>query len=367
MDIKYGLAGVVIDQTAISKVMPEINSLTYRGYPVQELAAKCSFEEVAYLLFYGELPNKQELQEFCELEKQKRALSPQLKKLLELMPKTAHPMDLLRTVVSYIGCEQNSLVDNKNQALELLAILPSALGFFYRKRKGLKVNNPDASLCYIDNFFQLCFSELPEEAIKKAFNTSLILYAEHTFNASTFAARVITSTQSDIYSAITGAIACLKGPLHGGANEAVMHTMLEIGEPEKAADWLNEALEQKKKIMGFGHRVYRQGDSRVPSMKEAFLEVAAIKDGKKWVQIYQILEELMIEKKKIHPNLDFPAGPTYYLMGFDIDFFTPIFVMSRVTGWIAHIFEQQENNKLIRPSSHYIGKETRAVPELSAR
>ncbi len=195
----------------------------------------------------------------------------------------------------------------------------------------------------------------------QAFEVSLILYAEHSFNASTFAARVVTSTLSDIYSAVTAAIGALKGPLHGGANEAVMHDMLEIGDPDLAEPWLRNKLSHKEKVMGFGHRVYKNGDSRVPTMKKAFLDIAAATDGQRWVRIYDILERTMHETTGIKPNLDFPTGPAYYLLGFDIETFTPIFVLSRITGWTAHIIEQSESNTLIRPLSEYIGVPQRTV------
>ena len=372
MDIKYGLAGVIADETAVSKVMPDTNSLTYRGYAVQDLASKCSFEEVAYLLIKGKLPSKTELHDFCELEKQNRLLSPELTQLLTFLPAKAHPMDIVRSAVSFMGTEDHSQEDNYQKAVGLLATVPTAIGFFVRRRKGLEPIMPNISLSYIDNFFHLVFNEEPKKEVYDAFKVSLILYAEHSFNASTFAARVITSTISDVYSAITGAIACLKGSLHGGANEEVMKTMLKIKDPSLAEDWILRALENKEKIMGFGHRIYRKGDSRVPTMQDAFFKVAEAKEkegkeGKKWVEIYQILEKIMITKKNIHPNLDFPTGPAYYLMGFDIDIFTPIFVMSRLTGWLAHIFEQQANNKLIRPSSAYIGEEQRPVTLIEER
>ena len=368
MDIKYGLSGVTVDQTSISQVIPEKNSLAYRGYLIQDLVEQCCFEEVAYLLLNKKLPNETELEEFREKEKNNRYLSSDLIQLLDLLPIETNPMDVLRTAISYLGCSKNSESENREHcSLELLSTTPTILGALYRKRKGLKRIDPNQSLGFVDNFFHLCFGTTPEVEIAKAFNASLILYAEHSFNASTFTARVITSTRSDIYSAIVGAIGCLKGYLHGGANEAVMHTMLEIGDPKRAANWLINALEQKKKIMGFGHRIYRLGDSRVPSMKQYFFNVAQLKNGKKWVDIYEILEQLMIEKKNIYPNLDFPTGPMYYLMGFDIDFFTPIFVMSRITGWMAHVFEQQRNNKLIRPLSHYIGEQIRSIPPIEQR
>ncbi len=244
----------------------------------------------------------------------------------------------------------------------MMARLPTVVALDYRRRHDLPRIAPDPGLTFSENFFHMCFGEVPEVEIVRALDVSLILYAEHSFNASTFTARVVTSTLSDIYSAVTAAIGALKGPLHGGANEAVMDMMLEIGDPALAADWLRGALADRRKVMGFGHRVYRNGDSRVPTMRAAFAQVAARRDGQRWVAMYDELERTMIELKAIHPNLDFPAGPTYHLMGFDIPMFTPIFVMSRITGWTAHIIEQMESNSLIRPLSLYEGRAQREVP-----
>ena len=213
----------------------------------------------------------------------------------------------------------------------------------------------------------MCFGKVPSKEIVKAFDVSLILYAEHSFNVSTFTARTITSSLSDIHGAITGAIASLKGPLHGGANEEVMHMMNKIKKPENALKWINKALKNKDVVMGFGHRVYKRGDSRVPTMEKYFKKVASIKKDKKFVKIYDIVKNVMIERKNIHPNVDYPTGPTYHLMGFDTDFFTPIFVISRITGWSAHIMEQHAANKLIRPLSKYKGQEHRRVMLLNQR
>jgi 2-methylcitrate synthase len=225
----------------------------------------------------------------------------------------------------------------------------------------------DFSLGLSENFFNLCFNKIPSAEIIKAFNVSLILYAEHGFNCSTFTSRVITSAQADLYGAVTGAIAALKGPLHGGANEKVMHMMKEIGEPSNAKNWLLSKLENKEKVMGFGHRVYYKGDSRVPVMKKYTELLSEEKEERKWMEIYNVLEETMVGEKNIFPNLDFPAGPAYYLMGFDIDMFTPIFVMARITGWSAHIIEQTENNRIIRPLCQYIGEKNRAIKPINER
>ena len=213
----------------------------------------------------------------------------------------------------------------------------------------------------------MCFGKVPQKEIVKAFDVSLILYAEHSFNVSTFTARTITSSLSDIHGAITGAIASLKGPLHGGANEEVMHMMNKIKSPKNALKWINNALAKKEVVMGFGHRVYKSGDSRVPTMRKYFAKVAKIKKDKKFEKIYDIIEKVMIDKKNIHPNVDYPTGPTYHLMGFDTDFFTPIFVISRITGWSAHIMEQHAANKLIRPLASYKGNKHRKVLQLNQR
>ena len=371
-DIKKGLMGVTVDETSISKVMPEINSLTYRGYAAQDLCANCKFEEVAYLILNGELPNKKQLKEFEKQEKKERTISKALVEAIKKIPKKAHPMDVARTAVSIMGLEDketrnNSPKANMRKVMRIFAKTPVALAAFYRTRKGKKIILPKKKLSFSENFFHMCFGKVPNKDIVKAFDVSLILYAEHSFNVSTFTARTITSSLSDIHGAITGAIASLKGPLHGGANEEVMHMMDKIKKPENALKWINKALDNKDVVMGFGHRVYKSGDSRVPTMREYFGKVAKIKKDKKFEKIYDIVEKVMIDRKNIHPNVDYPTGPTYHLMGFDTDFFTPIFVISRITGWSAHIFEQYASNRLIRPLAAYNGSKHRHVKSLNKR
>ncbi len=371
-EIKKGLLGIVVDETEVSKVMPEINSLTYRGYAAQDLCAKCKFEEVAYLILNGELPNKKQLKNFEKQERKERKLSKTLLEDIKKFPKKAHPMDVARTVVSIMGLEDKETKDNSPKAnmrkvMRIFAKTPVALAAFYRVRKGKKIIPPKNNLSFSENFFNMCFGKVPNKDIVKAFDVSLILYAEHSFNVSTFTARTITSSLSDIHGAITGAIASLKGPLHGGANEEVMHMMNKIKKPENALNWINKALDNKDVVMGFGHRVYKSGDSRVPTMREYFGKVAKIKKDKKFEKIYDIVEKVMIERKNIHPNVDYPTGPTYHLMGFDTDFFTPIFVISRITGWSAHIIEQHAANKLIRPLASYKGNQHRKVVQLNQR
>ncbi|MES2745313.1 MAG: bifunctional 2-methylcitrate synthase/citrate synthase [Bdellovibrionota bacterium] len=372
MNVKRGLEGAVIDTTSVSKVNPDTNSLIYRGYPVQDLAENCTFEEVAYLLFHSELPNAKQLEAFKAKERSYRPASQMIINAISALPKACHPMDSIRTGVSLMGCEDTRIWDsspevNLDKAMQLLSRIPTIVAADYRFKKGLKPIAPKPEFSIAENFFHMCFDKVPTKEIVRAFDVSLILYAEHSFNASTFTARVVSSTQSDIYSATVAGIGALKGPLHGGANEQVMHMMLEIEDPAKAKDWMLDALASKKKVMGFGHRVYKSGDSRVPTMKKYAQVMADATKEQKWMKMYDALENVMVEKKKIYPNLDFPAGPAYYMMGFEIDFFTPIFVMARTTGWSAHVMEQTANNRIIRPLSEYIGSEQRKVVPLSER
>ncbi len=366
VNVKKGLEGVIADTTSVSKVMPETQSLVYRGYPVQQLAEKCSFEQVAYLLWNSELPNDSELKTFKESERKYRTISNDLIDVIKKFPKNAHPMDTIRTGISFLGMEDprtfdNSDSANRDKALKMLAAIPTIIAADYRARNGKEIIPPKMDLGFSENFFHMCFGEVPREEVVKAFEVSLVLYAEHGFNASTFTTRVITSTTSDMYSAVVGGIGALKGPLHGGANEQVMHMLKEIDDPKIAAQWMRDALAQKKKVMGFGHRVYRTGDSRVPTMKKYSAGLGALLGQEKWQQISDALEDVMVGEKKIYPNLDFPAGPAYYLMGFDIDMFTPIFVMSRITGWTAHIMEQAADNRIIRPLCQYVGPSERSL------
>jgi len=371
-EIKKGLLGIVVDETTISQVMPDINSLTYRGYAVQDLCEKCSFEEVAYLVLNGDLPKKKELKKFKKQLEENRNITINLREIVKHMPKRSHPMDVTRTIVSVLGLEDKETNDNSSQAnmrkaIRIFAKVPTAIAAFFRARKGKNVIPPKKNLSFSENFFYMCFGKVPNKEIVKAFDVSLILYAEHSFNVSTFTARTITSSLSDIHGAITGAIASLKGPLHGGANEEVMHMMNKIKKPENALKWINKTLDKKEVVMGFGHRVYKKGDSRVPTMEKYFKKVSKVKLDKKFIKIYEIVKKVMIDRKNIHPNVDYPTGPTYHLMGFDTDFFTPIFVISRITGWSAHIMEQHTANKLIRPLSKYSGPEHRKVMLLNQR
>ncbi len=363
--ISKGLEGIIVDETRISKVIPETSQLLYRGYSVADLVQKYSFEDIVYLLWEGELPTEKEKEQFSKKEKKKR---PYLDKdcivLLESM-KDSHPMDVLRTMISYWGAKgfswDETSEERKDKALRFLAAAPIFIAAHYRLRKKLNPISPDTKLSFSENFLKMCFEHISSPEMVDLFDKTIILYAEHGFNASTFTARVIASTTSDVGSAVTGAIGALKGPLHGGANEKVMEMMKEIEEPKKARDWILKALKEKRKIMGFGHRVYKKQDSRVAAMYECAKKMAEIKGEEKWIEIYDILVQTMQEEKNIYPNLDLPAGPAYYLMGFDIDMFTPLFVMSRISGWCAHIIEQRDNNRIIRPLSSYKGPEQRQV------
>jgi len=372
VDIKKGLAGVTVDVTAISKVNPDTNSLLYRGYPVQELAATQPFEAVAHLLWYGELPTAAELAEFEAFERANRALDDDVKTVIDLLPLEAHPMDVLRTAVSAMGAGDPKAFDTSREAdlakaKLLLAMIPAMVAYDQRRRHGQDVVPPRDDLGYSANFLWMTFGEEPDPVAVHAFNVSMILYAEHSFNASTFTARVIASTTADLHSAVVGAIGALKGPLHGGANEAVMETLDEIGSPENVVPWLDAALAEKRKIMGFGHRVYKHGDSRVPTMKAALDELVehAVLTGHPEASglaaLYEALEREFVARKGIYPNLDYPSGPAYRLMGFDTLTFTPLFVASRVVGWTAHVMEQAASNALIRPLSAYVGVEERHV------
>jgi 2-methylcitrate synthase len=372
VEIKKGLVGVIADETKVSEVMPDINSLTYRGYAVQDLAEACVFEEVAYLLLNGELPNKSQLAKFQEEERSNREISSNLKKVIQNYPKNAHPMDTTRTSVSHLGLEDseastNTIEANYNKFIKIFAKTPTTVAANFRTRKGLDIIDANKDLSFSENFFHMCFGKVPSKDVVKAFDVSLILYAEHSFNASTFTSRVITSTLADIHSAIVGGISALKGPLHGGANEVVMKMFFDIKEPENAEKYILNKIKNKDLIIGFGHRVYKKGDSRVPTMTKYYYKTAEFYKNEKFPKISKILEETMIKEKNIFPNLDFPSGPTYYLMGFDVDFFTPIFVIARITGWSAHINEQLKNNRLIRPLSKYTGSLHRKVKYIEQR
>ncbi len=371
-EIRKGLEGVVVDETRISKVIADKQYLTYRGYPVPDLADQCRFEEVAYLLWNGDLPNQKQLDEFSTTERAARKISKNIQDIIHKFPKDAHPMRMMQTAIAALGMEDidaESMDEaaNRRKAMRLLAQIPTMLAACLRHSKGEEFIGPCPDRSIAANFFHMVFGQTPSGTIVKAYDASLTLYAEHGFNASTFTARTIASSLADLHSACSGAVGSLKGPLHGGANEAVMHMLLDVESEDKAEAWMMDAFKTKRKVMGFGHRLYKKGDSRVPTMKKYRDQVAKATGNEKWVKISDVLERVMIREKDIYPNLDFPAGPAYYMMDLPIPFFTPIFVASRITGWTAHLFEQYAANRLIRPSSHYTGEAERAVMPLEKR
>ena len=327
------------------------------------------------MIWNGDLPNAGALDAFNAMEKAERGLSSDMMSLMGMLNRKAHPMDTLRTAISFLGQEDETTDDSSpaglyEKSIRLFAKIPQVVAADFRLRNGKEPIDPDKDLAFSENFFHMCFGEVPAPEIIKCFDISMTLYAEHSFNASTFTARTIASSTSDIYSACTGAVGSLKGPLHGGANEAVMHMLKEVGSPDNAREWMLDALTNKKKIMGFGHRVYRSGDSRVPTMTDAYkkmVDVIDTEEAKAMWEMSRLLDETMVSEKGIYPNLDFPAGPSYYLMGFEIPMFTPIFVISRITGWTAHVAEQLANNKLVRPLSNYTGEAQREVLAIGER
>ena len=362
-----GLEGVVVDSSSISCLLPETRSLIYRGYPIGELVSNKTYSEIVLLVWNGELPSEKEVQEFEKtLQKNFLELEPQIKKILEVVQTltNAHPMDALRTAVSLLGSSSQNTWNKNSQdirekGLQIMALTPIVITAHYRFKKGMDYLLPKKEGSLAENFLYMYYGKDPSDLFVKAFDRSLSLYAEHGFNASTFAARAITSTTSDVFSAICGAIGSLKGPLHGGANEQVMYMMQEIGDVSKVEEYLAQAIQEKRKIMGFGHRVYKQGDARVPHMYECAQMVAEEYKDDKWLKMYTLIKDTMEKTKGLKPNVDFPAGPAYYMMGIDIPLYTPIFAMARMAGWIAHIIEQSENNRIIRPMSEYSGPEKR--------
>lgn len=366
--IHKGLAGVVVDTTTVSRVDPESQSLLYRGYPVEQLAERATVEEMAYLLWHGELPTADQLATQTEVERANRALPDAVRDAVLALPLSCHPMDVCRTAISVVGAHDPDAEDSSPEAehakaLRLWSVLPGVVALDQRRRRGEALVPPRDDLGYAANFLYVTFGSVPEDVVVDAFATSMVLYAEHSFNASTFTGRVITSTLADLHSAVTGAVGALKGPLHGGANEKVMTAFVEIGSAQNVRGWLDGVLARREKVMGFGHRVYKRGDSRVPTMKAALDRLVAHTGRTDLADLYVELEAAMLERTGIRPNVDYPAGPAYHLMGFDTPTFTPLFVASRVIGWTAHIIEQRAANALIRPLSRYVGEARREVPQ----
>lgn len=367
-----GLEGIIAGVSSISEVNPEKQKLAYRGFDIEELANHSTFEEVAYLLLHGKLPKNGELKTFVSELVSERELPPQVYEVLKLTPLTAGPMDALRTCVSFLGttdpdASDNSLDVNLRKASRLVAKMGTIVAANYRIRASLPTVRPSAELSHAANLFTMITGRKPEDYEEHAFDVSLILYAEHTFNASSFSGRVIASTLSDMHSAVTGAIGALKGPLHGGANEEAMKMLLEIGEVSKAEDWVKEALARKRRLMGFGHRVYKWGDSRVPIMKRVGKQLAEHTSNKKWIEIAEMVEGVMEREKKLYPNVDFPCAYVYRMLGLPVEVYTPVFAASRIAGWAAHVIEQHADNRLIRPDSIYRGERGRAYVPMDRR
>jgi 2-methylcitrate synthase len=353
-----GLAGVSAGETALCTVGKEGAGLTYRGYDIYDLADNASFEEVAYLLMHGKLPNKVELAGYIDKLRTLRGLPEQLLTVLEMLPADTHPMDVLRSGVSLLGNfePEGDFSNQSDVADRLLACLPSMLLYWHRFHvdgKRIDVRTDDDSVS--GHFLHLLHDTPPSELHRKTLDTTLILYAEHEFNASTFAARVITGTLSDFHSAVTGAIGALRGPLHGGANEAAMELIQKFASPEEAAGGIREMLARKEKIMGFGHRVYTTSDPRNSVNKKMSQTLAAEVGDERLYAVSEAIEKVMWDEKKLFANADFFAASVYHFLGIPTYLFTPIFVCSRITGWSAHIMEQRADNKLIRPAADYTG------------
>ncbi len=364
-----GLEGVIAGETAVSAVE---GGLLYRGYPIEQLARDATFVEVAYLLLYGELPNQEELADFQSILSESAEVDESILRFIGEIPLHVGAMDVLRTGISALAHFDPQLDDDGREAsiaktVRLLAQIPILIAARHRQREGLPLVEPNSELSFAGSILHLITGREPTALEERGMDVSLILYAEHEFNASTFTARVVTSTQSDIYSAITAAVGALKGPLHGGANERVMEVLEEVGSPDNAAGWVRQALDGKRRIMGFGHRVYKDGDPRATILKEYCVQLAEKRGNTDLEQIADTIEEVVRREKRLPPNLDWPSARLYHYLGLEIDLYTPLFVASRVVGWAAHVIEQAENNRLIRPRSNYIGPAQRDYAPLSAR
>src|ERR671937_457724 len=361
-----GLAGVIAGETQICWVDPNAG-LAYRGYDIHEMADKATFEEVAYLLVNRELPNAKQLKEFREQIAVQRELPKPVLEMLRLLPKETHPMDMLRTGVSMLSAFDKDLADNSHDAnirksIRLIARVSTLVTDAWRISHGQEPVLEKAELTQASNFFYKLNGKMPERWQTRMLDTIFNLYADHEFNASTFAARVTASTLAGIYAAVTSACGTLKGPLHGGANEESMKMLEEIRTPERAEEWLKDRLAARAKIMGFGHRVYKKGDSRVPVMREIARDLGKRTGKEQWVPICERLEQVMDREKGLCANVDLYAAPVFWMLGFPAELNTPLFAASRVAGWCAHVTEQHDHNRLIRPRSLYVGHELRPYP-----
>jgi citrate synthase len=363
-----GLEDVVVSTSELCFIDGDRGRLLYRGYDIHDLVAHASFEETVYLLWHGKLPNRPELDEFTRQMARDRRLAPKVMSLLKSLPRKADPMDVVRTGVSAMGiydpdAADNSRPANLRKAGRIQAQVPTLVAAWARIRKGKAPVPPNARLGLGANFLYMLFGKKPSPLAAKTMETALILHADHELNASTFAARVTAATLSDIYSGVVSGIGALKGPLHGGANVAVIRMLLEIGEVDRVEAWIKSALAQKKRIMGFGHRVYRTEDPRATHLRRLSEALGREAGDLRWYEMSRIIERVVKEQKGLYPNVDFYSASTYYSMGIDPDLYTPIFVCSRVSGWTAHILEQQANNRLIRPRAEYTGpREAKYIP-----
>jgi 2-methylcitrate synthase/citrate synthase II len=370
-----GLEGVIAGESALCLVDEGESGLLYRGYAIRDLAEHGTFEEVAYLMLFGHLPNQKELTEFSADLVADAVLPCLLEVFLGAVPSGSHPMDIVRTGVSLLGMGDSDTDDNSHEAnvrrsVRLLAQIPLMIATSYRLVTGKPRRRPHDDLTFAENLLYLLTDRKGDDqakAMARVLDVSLTLYAEHEFNASTFAARVTASTMTDLYSAVTSAIGALKGPLHGGANEAVAGMFLDIGTPERAEMWVREALAKKRRIMGFGHRVLKNGDSRSVIIQRQAESLSRICGDHRWYEIATTVEHVMEQEKGLHPNLDFYTAVAYLLMGIPHTLYTPLFVCSRITGWCAHVIEQQDHNRLMRPRALYTGPPRREYVALDRR
>ena len=358
-----GLAGVIAGETAIACV--DQGKLLYRGYPIEELAEKVDFEDVTHLLLFGELPDEAGLVRVRKALFEYRRLDTALVEALRRTPDDVPMMDVLRSMVSYAGHFDPTSGDDpealRERALWLTAQIAAIIAARFRLLNGKEPVEPKEGLSHAAQILYQAHGEEPDALSTRLIDLTLVLYAEHDFNASTFTARVIGSTMSDLVSAVVGGIGALKGPLHGGANEAAMEMLQRFETAEEASAWLHEALEKKEKVMGFGHRVYKHGDHRARILEGELRKLAEQKGAQNWMAIYDAIKDPMVNEKKIYPNVDYPCGLTYYLLDLPLDLYTPLFVASRVTGWSAHFIEQAADNRIYRPLSIYVGPKERPV------
>lgn len=360
--IGRGLEDVVVAESDICFIDGKEGRLLYRGYNIPDLAREATYEEVVYLLWYGRLPTASEREGLVEAVQAESSLPEGVVAFLRSAPKTATPMEVLRTAISMLsvtdpGANVQSRETNLTQSLHLLAKTPSIVAAFDRLRNGKEPVPPKKGYGLAENFLYMLTGEAPGKEEARIMDICLVLHADHEFNASTFSARVTAATLSDLYSAITSAIGTLKGPLHGGANEQVMRMLLEIGSVDRAQSWIKEALAAKKKVSGFGHRVYHTEDPRATVLRRFSEELGKKKGDLRYYEMSRIVEKTVFDEKGLYPNVDFYSASTYYMMGIPIDLFTPVFAISRMAGWTAHVMEQYEHNRLIRPRSKYVGSE----------